>query len=116
MTVDYEAAGIPLEAAGLRVDRLAEAIRVLKGCWGDGPFTHDGEHYRVDDLDGRPVPLTPGGPPIVIGGGGPRVLRLAGREADIVGLNVNLRAGVIDERAFPDGTPDLHRSQGGVGA
>ena len=89
----------------MRVDRLAEAIRVLKGCWGDGPLTHDGEHYRVDDLDGRPVPLTPGGPPIVVGGGGPRVLRLAGREADIVGLNVNLRAGVIDERAFPDGTP-----------
>ena len=105
MTVDYEAAGIPMEAAGVRVERLAEAIRVLKGCWGDGPFTHHGEHYRVDDLDGRPVPLTPGGPPIVVGGGGPRVLRLAGREADIVGLNVNLRAGVIDERAFPDGTP-----------
>jgi probable F420-dependent oxidoreductase len=105
MTIDYEAAGIPMEAAGVRVERLAEAIRVLKGCWGEGPFTHDGEHYRVSDLDGRPVPLTPGGPPIVVGGGGPRVLRLAGREADIVGLNVNLRAGVIDERAFPDGTP-----------
>ena len=40
MTIDYEAAGIPLEAAGLRVDRLAEAISVLKGCWGEGPFTH----------------------------------------------------------------------------
>ena len=40
-----------------------------------------------------------------LGGGGPRVLRLAGREADVVALNVNLKAGVIDERAFPDGTP-----------
>src|SRR3546814_10737495 len=63
-------------------------------------------HYRIDGLDGRPKPATLGGPPLVIGGGGRRVLQLAAREADIVAINVNLRAGVIDERAFPDGTPD----------
>jgi probable F420-dependent oxidoreductase len=106
MTVDYEAAGIPLEPAGVRVDRLTEALTILKGLWADGPFEHHGEHYRIQDLDGRPQPHTPGGPPIVVGGGGPRVLRLAAREADIVAVNVNLKAGVIDERAFPDGTPE----------
>ncbi len=58
-----------------------------------------------EGMSGHPRPVTPGGPPIVIGGGGERVLRLAGQHADVVGLNVNLRAGVIDERAFPDGTP-----------
>lgn len=105
MTTDYEAAGIPLDPASRRVDRLEEAISVLKGLWRDGPLTHDGEHYRIEGLDGSPRPSTPGGPPIMIGGGGPRVLRLAGRAADIVALNVNLRAGVIDDRAFPDGTP-----------
>jgi len=105
MTTDYEAAGIPLDPARRRVDRLEEAISVLKGLWRDGPLTHDGEHYRIEGLDGSPRPTTPGGPPIMIGGGGPRVLRLAGRAADIVALNVNLRAGVIDDRAFPDGTP-----------
>src|SRR3546814_17974475 len=63
-------------------------------------------HYRIDGLDGRPKPATLGGPPLVIGGGGRRVLQLAAREADIVAINVNLRAGVIDERAFPDGPPD----------
>jgi probable F420-dependent oxidoreductase len=106
MTADYDAAGIPLVAPGERVDRLGESVRVLKGLWSGEPITFDGGHYRIDGLTGLPSPHTPGGPPLVIGGGGPRVLRLAGREADVVALNVNLRAGVIDERAFPDGTPE----------
>jgi probable F420-dependent oxidoreductase len=106
MTADYSAAGVPLDGAGVRVARLAEAITVLKGLWSEGPFTLAGEHYRIDGLDGLPRPSTPGGPPIVVGGGGERVLRVAGRAADVVGLNVNLRAGVIDERSFPDGTPE----------
>jgi len=103
-TADYEPAGIPLDQPGVRVDRLAEAVGVLKGLWADGLFSFDGAHYRIDGLDGLPRPLTAGGPPIVIGGGGQRVLRLAGREAEVVALNVNLKAGVIDERSFPDGT------------
>lgn len=104
MTTDYDAAGIPLERPGLRIDRLAEALSVLRGLWADPPLSFSGEHYQVH-LEGRPTPTTPGGPPIVIGGGGERVLRLAAQAADIVALNVNLKAGVIDERAFPDGTP-----------
>ncbi len=106
MTSDYDASGIPLERPGLRIERLAEALSVLRGLWADGPFTFDGDHYQVHDLDGRPAPTTPGGPKLVIGGGGERLLRLAARTADIVAVNVNLKAGVIDERAFPDGTPE----------
>ncbi|MGQ0431788.1 MAG: TIGR03621 family F420-dependent LLM class oxidoreductase [Microthrixaceae bacterium] len=106
MTSDYEAAGIPLDRPGVRIDRLAEALAVMRGLWADGPFSFEGEHYQVHDLDGRPPPATSGGPMLVIGGGGERVLRLAARTADIVAVNVNLNAGVIDERAFPDGTPD----------
>ena len=105
-TADYAAAGFPLDRPGLRIERLAEALDVLRGCWAGGAFSFSGAHYRVDGLDAGPAPHTPGGPPIVIGGGGPRVLRLAAEQADVVGLNVNLRAGVIDERAFPDGTPE----------
>ena len=105
MTADYETAGFAMDPAGVRVARLAEALSVLRALWADGPCTFDGEHYRVTSLPGLPRPVTPGGPPIVIGGGGPRVLSLAGAQADVVGLNVNLAAGVIDERAFPDGTP-----------
>jgi len=106
MTSDYDAAGIPLERPGVRIDRLAEALAVLRGLWDDGPLSFEGDHYRVQELTGRPAPVTTGGPRLVIGGGGERVLRLAAKTADVVALNVNLRAGVIDERAFPDGTPD----------
>lgn len=106
MTTDYHAAGITLDAPRVRIARLAEAIAVLRGLWADGPFTFDGEHYRVAGLDGSPRPATTGGPPLVIGGGGPRVLRLAALHGDVVGINVNLAAGVMDAKAFPDGTPE----------
>ena len=105
MSSDYEAAGIPMDRPGVRIGRLTEALTVMRGFWLGGPFSFDGDHYRVKELEGRPLPTTPGGPKLVIGGGGERVLRLAGRVADIVAINVNLRAGVIDARAFDDGTP-----------
>jgi probable F420-dependent oxidoreductase len=104
MTTDYQQAGMALHRPAVRIERLAEALRVLRALWSDAPCTFDGAHYRVAGLDGRPSPLTPGGPPIVIGGGGERVLRLAAREADVVGVNVNLAAGVIDSRAIGFGT------------
>jgi len=106
MTTDYDAAGIALDRPGLRIERLAEALQVLRGLWSDEPCTFAGDHHRVIGLDGLPKPLTPGGPPIVIGGGGRRILTLAGQEADVVGINVNLAAGVIDRQAFWNGTPE----------
>jgi hypothetical protein len=71
---------------GVRVSRLAEAVAVLKGCFGDGPFSFSGAHYTVTAHDGLPKPVQRPYPPIFIGGGGRRILTLAGREADIVGL------------------------------
>jgi probable F420-dependent oxidoreductase len=105
MTDDYAPTGIPFDRAGLRIERLAEAIEVVRGLWGAGPCSFSGSHYEIDGLDGLPKPHQPEGPPIVVGGGGERVLRLAARAADIIALNVNLKAGVIDERAFPNGVP-----------
>ena len=106
MTTDYEQAGLPLDRPGVRIERLAEALVVMRGLWADEPCTFAGDHYRVTGLDGHPKPLTAGGPPVVIGGGGRRVLSLAGAEADVVGINVNLAAGVIDREAFWDGRPE----------
>jgi probable F420-dependent oxidoreductase len=97
MTVDYDRGGFPLDPAGVRIDRLAESLAVLKGLWADGPFTFDGKHYRIDGLDGEPKPVQRPHPPIIIGGGGKRVLTLAAREADIVGINANLRSGKADD-------------------
>jgi probable F420-dependent oxidoreductase len=106
MTTDYEQSGLPLDRPGVRIERLAEALAVVRSLWSDEPCTFAGDHYRVTALDGHPKPLTRGGPPIVIGGGGRRVLSLAGAEADVVGINVNLAAGVIDREAFWDGRPE----------
>ena len=83
---EYEALGLPFDPVGVRVSRLAEAVTVIKGCFADGPFSFAGEHYTITEHDGQPRPIQQPHPPIFIGGGGRRVLTLAGREADIVGL------------------------------
>ncbi len=104
MTSDYEQSGIALDPAGTRIDRLEEALAVIGGLFADGPVTHHGRHYQVTDLEGTPKPVQQPGPPILIGGGGKRVLSLAARRADIVGINVNLAGGVIDASVGPDAT------------
>ena len=104
MTTDYEQSGIALDPAAVRVDRLTEAVTIVKGLFGEGPFSFSGKHYSITDLDGLPKPVQRPHPPIIIGGGGRRVLELAAREADIVGINVDLRAGRIDESAGPNAT------------
>jgi probable F420-dependent oxidoreductase len=103
---DYQLTGIAFDRPGVRISRLEEALVAIRALWGEGPATVHGDHYRITGLDGAPSPVQRPGPPVVVGGGGERVLRLAARHADVIALNVNLAAGVIDERAFPDGTPE----------
>ena len=103
---DYEQSGIPMDSAAERVDRLEEGIAVIKGLFAPGPFSFAGKHYQVADLDGQPKPQQQPSPPLIIGGGGPRVLALAGREADIVGINPAIRSGRIDGAAARDGAAD----------
>src|SRR4029079_18398033 len=82
-----------------RIARLEESIAVVKGCFADGPFSFEGEHYRIADYDAQPTPVQQPHPPLLVGGGGRKVLGLAGREADIVGINPNLREGVVGSDA-----------------
>ena len=105
-TSDYGASGIPFDPASIRIARLEEAVETVTALFTEGVTTISGETYRITSLDGGPRPAQRPRPPIVVGGGGERILRLAARRADVVALNVNLAAGVIDERAFPDGTPE----------
>jgi probable F420-dependent oxidoreductase len=100
MQTDYEALGMPYDPPGVRIERLAEALAVVNGAWGSGACSFAGEHYAITEYDGLPKPAQQPRPPILIGGGGPRILRLAGREADIVGINPNLRKGTIDGDAL----------------
>lgn len=83
---EHDATGIPFEPVGIRVAKLAEAIRVFKGCFGDGEFSFEGRHYTITDYDGLPKPVQRPHPPIFVGGGGKRLLTLAAKEAQIVGL------------------------------
>jgi probable F420-dependent oxidoreductase len=82
---EYEEAGIPYDAAGRRIERLAEAVAIIKGLLGGERVTFVGRHYTITSLEGRPGVQRPR-PPILIGGGGRRTLTLAAREADIVGF------------------------------
>lgn len=98
MASDYGAAGIPMNRPGVRIRRLDEAITVIRGLFSGEPVHHRGEFYEIDALVGTPLPVQD--PlPILVGGGGRRVLELAGRRADIVGLNPVLSNGLADPAA-----------------
>ena len=103
MTTDYDAAGIPMDRPSVRIARLAEAIEVVLGLFSDGPCTFEGEHYTIRGLSGSPKPVQD--PlPLLVGGGGRKVLELAARYATIIGLNPALPNGKIDASAGPDAT------------
>lgn len=95
LQADYDAAGLGYDPPGVRIGRLAEALAIIKMLWSTGRADFAGRHYEVAGLQGAPMPYRPGGPPILIGGGGRRVLSLAGRKADIVGFTTSLAEGVL---------------------
>ena len=93
---DYEQSGIPYDSAGTRIERLEEALVVIKGLLAGGSFSFSGRHYQVKDMEGSPSPAQKPRPPILLGGGGRRMLGLAARQADIVNVNYDLREGRIN--------------------
>ena len=97
---DYEQSGIAYDSPKVRIDRFVEGIAILKGAMRDGAFSHAGSHYTVTNYDGLPKPVQQPLPPILIGGGGKRVLSVAAREADIIGINGTMTAGVVGPEAI----------------
>jgi probable F420-dependent oxidoreductase len=107
--LDYSRSGVVQNPPGIRVDRLIEHVHVLRGLFGEGSFSFTGEHYRIDDLDGTPKPFRRGGPPILIAGGGSRMLTFAAQHADIIGVNPSL-PGRPDARSAHDAlAPSIDR-------
>jgi probable F420-dependent oxidoreductase len=86
MQAEYNEAGFRFESGGRRVERLAEAVRIIKGLFTGAPVTFVGQHYQVTRHQLQPLPVQRPQPPLLIGGNGPRLLTLAAQEADIVGL------------------------------
>ncbi|HEY3944945.1 MAG TPA: TIGR03560 family F420-dependent LLM class oxidoreductase [Solirubrobacteraceae bacterium] len=80
---EHEAYGFRFPTTRTRMDRLAEQLEVVLGTWTRTPFSFDGKHYRLVDLDAQPKPVQRPHPPLIMGGyAGPRSAALAARFAD----------------------------------
>jgi probable F420-dependent oxidoreductase len=94
IAAEYREAGLRFDRGATRVARLAEAVDVIKRLLSGERVSFAGQHYRVTGHAIAPLPVQQPHPPILIGGYGPRLLALAAREADIVGLSgINFRDG-----------------------
>jgi len=111
MEDDYESSGINFDPIGTRIDRLDEALTILTSLWENETTDYEGAHYMIRgmqktvDLGGLPRPR------LLVGGGGPRILGLAGQRADIVGINPTMKEGRITGDTARDLTADRLRQK-----
>lgn len=106
---DYRQLGVPKLSASARIERLAAAIEILRLAWRGDTFSYRSTHYQLEDARGLPVIEEP--IPVCLGGGGKRVLTLAGAVADIVGINLNFAAGNPGRATTSNGTAALTRQR-----
>ena len=99
MASDYEQLGIPYDTPGVRIDRFVEGLHIIQQCMQPGEFSFSGSHYTITGYNGLPKPAQ-AKVPVLIGGGGKRVLGIAAREADIVGINPSMHTGVVGPETF----------------
>jgi len=111
MQSEYAQMGLAFDAGATRVERLAEAVVIVKRLLEGEAVSFAGRHYRVTAHTLHPRPIQRPRPPLFIGGNAPRLLAVAAREADIVGLTgiafrrggaqpdvSDFRAAAVDER------------------
>ena len=103
MQTDYDASGMTYDRPGLRIERLQEAVAIFKGAFGDEPVNFAGKHYTITNYNNLPKPAQKPHPPIMIGGGGKRVLSYAAREANIISVNFNLAQGAVNREVMATG-------------
>ncbi len=115
LKAEYEQAGIPFDPPGVRVDRFAESLTVLKGLFADAPFTFSGEHYTLTAFNSFPKPVQRPHPPLLVGAGGRRMLSIAAREADIIGiLTTSTANGVLSRDPAPRLAAAVERQLGWI--
>jgi probable F420-dependent oxidoreductase len=111
MATDYERTGIPFDPPGHRIDRLREAVRIIRDTWRGGPVSRSGPAYTVTGLPGWRRPPGVPVPALMMGGGGRRMLTLAAEEADIVSINVRLESGRLGPERGATATAEATREK-----
>jgi probable F420-dependent oxidoreductase len=106
MATDYEQSGMVYDKPGVRIDRFLEGLEIIKRAMTGEKFSFTGAHYKITDYISAPLPVQRPCPPILIGGGGPRVLKLAAQLADIVGINPSMKDGVVNAETITHMTAD----------
>lgn len=104
LEADHSTIGQEFAPVGVRIERLEEAIDVLRACWQGETASFVGRHYTLTEASNHPLPVQAGGPPILVGGGGKRVLGIAARKADIVSLVPNMSAGRVGRESAANAT------------
>lgn len=95
MRSDYEQVGVPFDRAGERIARLDEAAGLVRRMWQEQSVTTAASYFATENLTGRDLLGDAPRPRLVMGGGGPKMLAVAARHADIVAVNVSLAAGAL---------------------
>lgn len=114
METDYVEAGLRYDRPGVRISRLEEALQIIRSMWTQEKTSFEGEHYTIRDVACAAVGLDRTAPPrILIGGGGRRILGVAGRHADIVGINPRMVEGRIVPATPADLAPECVREKVG---
>lgn len=103
---EYDAMGVPFERAGVRLDRLEETISLMRAAFAGGELDQRGAHVHAVGFEAVPKPVQ-SAPPLMIGGGSPRVLGIAGREADIVSINFDNSSGRLGAQGVGSSTAAL---------
>lgn len=105
MQAEFAAMGVPMEPPGKRIAQLGETVQLMRQAMTGGALAMKGEYVRVSGYESTPLPCQ-NPVPILIGGGSPRILQLAGREADIVSVNISNSEGRIGAAGLASTTHD----------
>jgi probable F420-dependent oxidoreductase len=92
---EYDQSGMRFDPAAVRIERLEEVVIIVKGLLAGGRFSFAGNHFTIDALEGLPRPVQQPHPPVMIGGGGRRLLAVAARQADIIQIMPSVSGGAL---------------------
>ena len=111
MESDYREAGLPYDRPSVRIERLEEALRIVRAMWTQEKTSFEGRHYTIRDI-AQAAKLPAGEQPrVLVGGGGRKVLSVAGRHADIVGISATIPEGRITRDTAADLAPERVREK-----